>query len=490
MRARSLALACLLVAHASCSSAREGATRARELASAPAPLAPLPSRAQLAWQELRYYAFVHFNMDTFTGLEWGEGREDPERFAPSALDCRQWARVFADAGMQGVILTAKHHDGFCLWPSRTTEHTLAHSKWRDGKGDVLRELSEACREFGLKFGVYLSPWDRNHPAYGDSERYNAVFREQLREVLTHYGPVFEVWFDGACGEGPNGKKQVYDWPSFVSVVRELQPQAVIFSDAGPDVRWVGNERGEASETCWSLLRRDEFYPGTPNSEPLGPGQEDGTHWLPPECDVSIRKGWYWRASEDDTVKSVDELERLWLASVGRNANLLLNVPADARGLIPDHEARVLRELRTRLDATYENDLARSATASATSERAPAFDARHAIDGDASTFWASADDAAQASIELRWPSPATFDRLALEEPIELGQRVRAFRVEVEQTNAWRELVHGTTIGARRILALPRTEASALRITLVDARGAPARRAVALRGVSVFDSAHAR
>ncbi len=492
MKARALALACCaaLVTHASCSSAREGAERARETPSAPAPLAPLPTPAQLAWQELAYYAFVHFNMDTFTGLEWGEGREDPQRFAPSALDCRQWARVFADAGMKGVILTAKHHDGFCLWPSKTTEHTLAHSTWRDGKGDVLRELSDACREFGLKFGVYLSPWDRNHPAYGDSERYNAVFREQLREVLTNYGPVFEVWFDGACGEGPNGRKQVYDWPSFVAVVRELQPQAVIFSDAGPDVRWVGNERGEASETCWSILRRDEFYPGTPNSDPLGPGQEDGTHWVPPECDVSIRKGWYWRASEDDTVKSLDELERLWLVSVGRNANLLLNVPADARGLIPEREAEVLRELRARLDATYSDDLARAASASATSERSPAFDARRAIDGDAATLWASADDAPHATLELRWPLAVSFDRLRLEEPIDLGQRVRAFRVDAEEHGAWRELARGTTIGARRILAVPRTEASALRIEILDARGAPGRCSVALRRVGVFASPHAR
>ncbi|MBK7877565.1 MAG: alpha-L-fucosidase [Planctomycetes bacterium] len=442
------------------------------------PIGPLPSADQVAWHERAYYAFVHFNMNTFTEREWGEGRESPDTFAPTELDCRQWARAFRDAGMKGVILTAKHHDGFCLWPSKTTEHTVARSTWKDGKGDVVRELADACREYGLALGLYLSPWDRNHPAYGDSERYNAIFRAQLTELCTQYGPLFEVWFDGACGEGPNGKRQVYDWPSFVAVVREHQPHAVIFSDAGPDVRWVGNERGIASETCWSMLKRDEFYPGTPNSEPLGPGQEDGTHWLPPECDVSIRKGWYWRASEDDTVKGVAALEELWLASVGRNANLLLNVPADRRGKIPEHEVRVLKELRERLDATYAKDLARGARANArpaappSAPTAPDSDAASVCDGERATAWAAPAGTTGAVLVLELPEPRTFDRVLLQEPIELGQRVRAFRVEVEDAGRWREIARGTTIGHRRILAVPRTTARRLRLSIDDARATPA------------------
>lgn len=449
-----------------------------------APVGPLPSADQVAWHELAYYAFVHFNMNTFTAREWGEGRESPETFAPTELDCRQWCRAFRDAGMKCVILTAKHHDGFCLWPSRTTEHTVARSKWKDGKGDVVRELAEACREYGLKLGLYLSPWDRNHPAYGDSERYNAIFRAQLEELCTGYGPLFEVWFDGACGEGPNGKRQVYDWPSFVAVVREHQPHAVIFSDAGPDVRWVGNENGIAGETCWSMLKRDEFFPGTPDSGPLTPGQEDGTHWVPPECDVSIRKGWYWRAEEDGTVKSLAQLEELWLASVGRNANLLLNVPADRSGRIPEHEVRVLKQLRERLDATYATDLARGARCHTEAVFAERLDERAgprndtdgsaelAVDGERTTYWAPPLGATRAALVLELPEARAFDRVLLQEPIELGQRVRAFRIEVEDGGGWRELARGTTIGYRRILAVPRTSAKRVRLAIDDARAAPA------------------
>ncbi|MFH1943331.1 MAG: alpha-L-fucosidase, partial [bacterium] len=260
--------------------------------SPPHPYGPIPSPCQLTWHELEYCAFIHFNMNTFTDREWGDGTEDPEQFKPTELDCRQWARVCKEAGMKGIILTAKHHDGFCLWPSKFTEHTVKNSPWREGKGDVLRELSEACREFGLKFGVYLSPWDRREPSYGDSPRYNQHFKNQLTEVLTQYGDIFEVWFDGACGEGPNGKRQVYDWPGFIDVVRKHQPGAVIFSDGGPDVRWVGNENGFANPTNWSLLRRDEVYPGYPDYHELTSGHADGTHWVPAECDVSIRPSWY------------------------------------------------------------------------------------------------------------------------------------------------------------------------------------------------------
>ncbi len=439
----------------------------------PEPVGPLPSAAQLRWHERVFYAFVHFNMNTFTDVEWGEGRESPDAFQPSALDCRQWARVCKSAGMDGIILTAKHHDGFCLWPSATTEHTVARSAWRGGQGDVLRELAEACREAGLGFGVYLSPWDRSHPAYGDSPRYNEVFKGQLREVLSGYGEVFEVWFDGACGEGPNGKRQVYDWPGFVAVVRDLQPEAVIFSDAGPDVRWVGNERGYAGETCWALLCRDELEPGTPRFAELTEGHADGTHWVPAECDVSIRPGWYYHAAEDGQVKSLRELEDIWYGSVGRNANLLLNLPVDRRGLVHEHDAARLSELGELLRATFAVDLARGAPAGATNERGGArrFAAAGAVDGDPATYWACDDDVRAASLEVELDAPAAFDRLLLREHVALGQRVRAFDVEVHEDGAWRTLARGTTIGARRILVFPPVRARRLRLNVRDARACP-------------------
>lgn len=338
-------------------------------ADPPEPFGPIPSARQLAWQDLEYYAFVHFNMNTFTTREWGTGQEPPETFNPTELDCRQWARVCKDGGMKGIIITAKHHDGFCIWPSAMSEHTVANSPWRDGEGDLLAELSEACAEFGLKFGVYMSPWDRNCPVYGDSPRYNDYFKAQLTEVLTNYGDVFEVWFDGANGEGPNGKRQEYDWPGFIATVREHQPDAVIFSDAGPDIRWVGNERGFAGETNWSTMKRDEFFPGIPGrNHDLNEGQADGTHWLPAECDVSIRPGWYYHAEQDDKVKTLDELLEIYYASVGRNGSFLLNLPVDRRGLVHENDVERLMELRHALDLIFADDLTNDASAFATNVR--------------------------------------------------------------------------------------------------------------------------
>ncbi len=440
---------------------------------APAPLEPLPSERQLRWHALEFNAFVHFNMNTFTDREWGEGTEDPDTFRPDELDCGQWAEVCREAGMRGIVLTAKHHDGFRLFPSRSSRHSVAASAWRAGAGDVLRELSRACREQGLQFGVYLSPWDRNHPAYGDSPRYNEVFRAELEQVLRDYGPVFEVWFDGACGEGPNGKRQVYDWEGYTEVVRRCQPQAVIFSDAGPDVRWVGNERGIASETNWCLLRRDEFHPGTPDYARLTEGQEDGTHWVGAECDVSIRPGWYYHAAEDAQVKSARELLEIWHASVGRGANLLLNLPVDRRGLVHPEDRASLRGLRAALDAIYGSDLAPLGRAWATNVRSghESFGAAQVLDGDPSTYWAADDDIRAASLVLEFPAPTPCDRIRLEEYVALGQRVRAFTVDGRVAGEWRELARGTTIGVRRILRFPPVNAQALRVNVRDARACP-------------------
>jgi alpha-L-fucosidase len=439
----------------------------------PDPLPPVPSARQLAWHELEYCAFVHFNMNTFTDREWGTGDEDPALFDPSALDCRQWARVCRDAGMQGIIITAKHHDGFCLWPSASTDHTVAASPWRDGKGDLLRELSDACAEFGLRFGVYLSPWDRNQPSYGDSPRYNAFFVDQLEEVLTSYGPVFEVWFDGACGEGPNGKRQEYDWDAYVATVRRLQPDAVIFSDAGPDVRWVGNERGHADATNWSLLRRDEFEPGTPRYRELTQGHADGTHWLPAECNTSIRPGWYYHRRQDDAVKTLDELEDIWERSVGMNGGFLLNLPVDRRGLVHERDAERLMELRALLDATYADDLARGATATATNVRGddPAYAAAAVTDGDPSTYWATDDGVTSAQLEIDLGSATALNRVVLAEPIALGQRVESFAVHYRDGGAWVPLAEGTTIGRKRILRTPGIVTNRLRLTIESARACP-------------------
>ncbi|MGQ9853859.1 MAG: alpha-L-fucosidase [Candidatus Oleimicrobiaceae bacterium] len=439
----------------------------------PAPYGPVPSARQLAWHELEMCAFIHFGINTFTDQEWGDGREDPALFNPTALDCRQWTRVCKEAGMKGIILTAKHHDGFCLWPSRHTEHSVQGSPWRGGKGDVVRELAQACQEYGLKLGIYLSPWDRHEPSYGDSPRYNQHYQNQLRELLTNYGEIFEVWFDGACGEGPNGRRQVYDWPAFFHVVRQCQPRAVIFSDGGPDVRWVGNEKGFANPTNWCLLRRGEVWPGYPRFAELTTGHADGTHWVPAEADVSIRPGWFYHPAEDSSVKTVDQLLEIYYGSVGRNAGLLLNVPVDRRGLIPEPDAARLREFRRALEAEFSKNLARGAKASASNVRgaSPRFSARRAIDGDKRTYWATDDSVTAAWLAVDLRSPQELNCVVLQEYIPLGQRVEQFVVESEEGGMWRPIAEGTTIGYKRILTFPTVVSCKLRLRILRARACP-------------------
>jgi alpha-L-fucosidase len=437
----------------------------------PTPIAPVPSPRQLAWQQKEMYAFVHFGPNTFSGKEWGEGTEDPNLFNPTNLDCRQWVRTFKAAGMKGIILVAKHHDGFCMWPSKYSTHSVAQSKWKGGKGDVLRALSDACKAEGMEMGLYLSPWDRNHPAYG-TPAYNQVFANMLHEVLTNYGPIFEVWFDGANGEGPNGKKQVYDWPLFIKTVRDCQPNAVIFSDAGPDVRWVGNEGGQASETNWSTINRDRYHPGTPLFAELGEGTEGGKDWVPAECDVSIRPGWFYKPEEDAKVKTVDDLLGLYHASVGRGGSLLLNVPADRRGQIANVDAQTLLDFHKSLTEIYRTDLARTATASASNSRGEGFDAAKAIDGDSTTFWAAPDKSKTATLTLDFGKPIAFDHVMLQEPIWLGQRVRSFVVEALQGNSWSQLATGTTMGYKRIFEFRGIKAQKVRVKIRDSRACPA------------------
>lgn len=451
--------------------------------SPPAPLPPTPSKRHLAWHELDYYAFVHFNMNTFTGREWGEGDEDEALFSPTALDCRQWARVVKDAGMEAIILTAKHHDGFCLWQTRLTDHSVKKSPWKDGKGDVLKELSDACREYGLRFGVYLSPWDRNQPCYGDSPRYNDYFVAQLEEVLTGYGEIFEVWFDGACGEGPNGKKQEYDWPRYIATVRKHQPNAVIFSDAGPDIRWVGNEKGFAGETNWSMLRRDEFYPGTPNYAQLTEGHENGDYWVAAECDVSIRPGWYYHEDQDDAVKSVEHLMSIWYGSVGRNASLLLNLPVDRRGLVHENDVARLMEFKAERQRTFAVDFARSAKATSAHTRGGVgrFAPGNAFDDDPGTYFATDDGVNAATIDVELSSDETIDHVELGEHLALGQRVRAFHVEALVDGAFVKVTQGTTIGKRRIVRLDEpVRVRTLRIVIDDSRASPTLARIGLFG----------
>ncbi|TMI87114.1 MAG: glycoside hydrolase family 29 (alpha-L-fucosidase) [Bacteroidetes bacterium] len=303
---------------------------------------PLPTKQQLAWHEMEYYFFFHFGPNTFTDKEWGHGDEPEDIFDPTGLDCRQWVRIAKQAGAKGVIITAKHHDGFCLWPSKYSTHTVRESKWKNGKGDVLKELSQACKEYGLKFGVYISPWDRNHPKYGTAE-YNDVFVNMMKEIFTNYGPIWELWWDGANGEGPNGKKQVYDWDRFKKTVKTLSPNTVVFSDVGPQIRWVGNENGIAGKTNWNYLDTAGYTAGAgaPSTDTLNTGNAFGRAWIPAECDVSIRPGWFWHANEDSKVKSGEQLFELYLESVGRGSNLLLNVPPDRRGLINENDSVAL-----------------------------------------------------------------------------------------------------------------------------------------------------
>ena len=450
----------------------------------PAPVAPVPSPRQLQWHDLEFYGFVHVGINTFTDREWGAGDEDAALFAPTALDARQWVRVARDAGMRGLIITAKHHDGFCLWPSRHTAHSVARSPWQGGKGDVVGALARACREAGLAFGVYLSPWDRHHPDYG-RPAYLTYYRSQLRELLTRYGPVFEVWFDGANGGdgyygGARETRRIdgatyYEWPATWDLVRALQPGAVMFSDAGPDVRWVGNEKGVAFESVWYGLDRTGLYPGRPDyAEEFAIGRVDAPDWVPPEVDVSIRPGWFHHPAEDGRVKSVDELIDIYDASVGRGTNLLLNVPPDRRGLIHEVDASRLREFRRRLDATYRTNLTRGARATATNVRGsdPRFDPTRLMDDDPSTYWATDDDVTTGSAEVTLAAPVTFDRIVLEEPIALGQRVEAWRIDVRIDDAWRPFAEGTSIGRRRIARGPLVTASAVRVTITKARACPA------------------
>jgi alpha-L-fucosidase len=447
----------------------------------PEPFGPVPSERQLAWHDMEYYMFVHFTVNTFTDKEWGYGDEKETVFNPSQLDCKQWAKVAKDAGMKGIIITAKHHDGFCLWPSQFTEHSVKNSLWKDGKGDVLRELRQACDEFGLKLGVYLSPWDRNSSVYGTPE-YLIYYRKQLHELLTNYGNIFEVWFDGANGgDGYYGgtreirkidNKTYYDWPTTHKIVRELQPSAVMFSDAGPDIRWVGNESGIGSVTNWCLLKKDEMYPGGDFAKILGEGHQDGTSWVPAEVDVSIRPGWFYHSTQDSLVRSPENLLELYYSSVGRNSNLLLNVPPDRRGLLSENDVKSLMGFRDLLDKEFGVDLAKGKSAQSTQCRGRNFIASFVDDGDPETYWATSDDVKSASVTLNLGARTEVNRILIQEYIKLGQRVSKFSVYAMVDEKWVKVTEGTTIGHKIIRKFPVVLTTDIRLTIDDARACPA------------------
>jgi alpha-L-fucosidase len=392
--------------------------------------------------------FLHFGVNTFTNREWGDGSESPTIFNPTAFDARQWARVARATGFKAMILTAKHHDGFCLWPTATTRHSVASSPFRGGRGDVVREFVDACHAEDLRVGVYLSPWDRNHPSYGDSAAYNDVYAAQLTELLTQYGPIHEVWHDGANGEGPNGKRQEYDWPRVWSLVKRLQPEAVIFSDAGPDVRWIGNEIGVAGETNWSTVRPEIVpVPGLSGDEvmrSLQQGDRDGTVWRPGETDVSIRPGWFYHPAEDARVRSAENLEQLYFSSVGRNSKLLLNVPPTREGLLHANDVRSLQGFRERRQARFAHEVSEGATRTFTPQ-----------------------DAQRATAEVRFVEAAGVHTIDLAEQIREGQRVARFVVEGLGDAGWTELFRGTTIGYRRLIPIDPRRLLGLRVRIEDA-----------------------
>ena len=459
----------------------------------PEPILPVPEPKQVEWQQMETYAFIHFGLNTFNDREWGYGDTDPKTFNPTNLDCEQWAQTLVKAGMKGVILTAKHHDGFCLWPFEGTDYSVKNSPWKNGQGNVVKELSEACKKYGLKFAVYLSPWDRHQANYGTPE-YLPYFYAQLHDLLTNYGPVFEVWFDGANGgDGWYGgakdirtidRKNYYNYPRIYEMLDSIQPQAIIFSDGGPGCRWVGNEKGFAGATNWSFLRKGEVHPGYDKSYELQYGHPDGNQWVPAECDVSIRPGWFYHPEEDDRVKSPDQLVDLYYRSVGHNATLLLNFPVDRRGLIhPVDSANAVR-FHEMIQQQLKTNLVAGMTPKVSNERGGDFVASALTDDNFDTYWATEDGVTTADIEFSFDTPTRMNRMMLQEYIPLGQRVKAFVVEYLDKDTWLPVKlneETTTIGYKRLLRFETVETKGIRIRITDARGP-----LCLSSVGVYDA----
>jgi len=443
------------------------------------PHGPVPSPRQARWHARETYGFVHFTMNTFTGREWGFGDEDQALFQPTRLDTDQWVAAAKAGGLKALILTAKHHDGFCLWPTATTAHSVRACNWRAGQGDVVGDLARSCRAAGLEFGLYCSPWDRNHAGYGGPE-YVATYHAQVEELLTRYGDLCEFWFDGANGgDGYYGgardsrsidRRSYYEFPRLWASCRQHQPDAVLFSDAGPDLRWCGNERGVTGTTNWAKIRPEGFAVGQiDDMGRLAHGDPDGSIWRPVEVDVSIRPGWFWHAEE--TAKDAEELFTLWLASVGHGGGLNLNLTPDRDGLIPAADVAALAGMRQRIDAFTAKDLAHGRPLTASAAR-PDHPATNLVDGDLTSCWAAPDSTTTATLELDLDGEPRLRGVRLEEAIQYGQRVASFAIDGWFSgDHWLELARGTTIGAQRILPLPMVRTGRLRLRILDSQAAP-------------------
>ena len=459
-------------------------------AAPPEPYGATPTRAQIEWHKLEQYAFCHFTINTFTGKEWGYGDESPQLFNPTGFDADQIVLAAKSAGMKAFILTCKHHDGFCLWPTKTTKHNISASPWKNGKGDLVKEFADASRRHGLKFGVYLSPWDRNNEHYGTPD-YIKIFRAQLTELLTNYGEVFEVWFDGANGgDGFYGGKRetrkidrltYYDWPGTWKLAESIQPQAVIMSDIGPGVRWIGNEHGHAKYPCWAT-----FTPEGRNGNPPGIGESkyqlneggtaDGKYWIPGECDVSIRPGWFYHENQNSKVRTPANLLDLYFASVGRGASFLLNLPPSQKGQMHPNDVYALKGYGEALQKLFAKNYTDGSTATASVTRnadaGENFSPSQVLDDSASTYWATPDGTKQASLTIELDGAQTFDVIRLREPIALGQRIRKFNVEVKVNGQWQPWVtNGSSIGAHTLFRENAVTATTVRVNITESAACP-------------------
>lgn len=460
---------------------------------APAPYGPVPSENQMRWQEMEYYAFVHFSLNTYTDQSWGYGNEDVKLFNPEKADCRQWARICKEAGMKGIIITAKHHCGFCLWPSKYTEYSIKNAPWKNGKGDMVREMADACKEYGLKLGIYLSPWDRNSKDYGKPE-YITYFRNQLRELLTNYGQISEIWFDGANGGdgyygGANETRKIdrntyYDWKNTYAMIRKLQPNIVIWNDGGDraDLRWVGTEEGYVGETNWSLLNATGDVPWNM----LHFGVENGNSWVPAEVNTSIRPEWFYHPSEDGKVKTVPFLLETYYNSIGHNGSLLLNFPIMPNGLIHSNDEKAALDFAKAVKESFAVNLSEKKKAEASDVRGNAtkFGAAMAIDNNKNTYWATNDNVTKASLIIDLGKPTLFNRFLVQEYIRLGQRVKAFMVEALVDGNWKELAKATTIGYKRIIRFPSVQATKVRFTITDSKSSPVISNIGIYNAPVF------
>ena len=430
-----------------------------------------PTKEQVNYQKEELIAFIHFGINTFTGREWGDGRENPKVFNPSNLDVYNWVEVLEKAGFKRVILTAKHHDGFCLWPSEYTKHSVASSPWKNGRGDVVFELSKACAKYNIKFGVYLSPWDQNSKYYGkeNGEEYNGFYINQLIELLTKYGPIAEVWMDGAKG---SNVKQEYSFEEWFSLIKELQPECLIFSPQGPDIRWIGNEKGYAGETCWSTINIEKMKERE-NPTYLNNGEEGGENWVVGESDVSIRPGWFYHENQDKEIKSLEKMMDIYFKSVGRNSVLLLNIPPNKEGKLNKNDVTRLKEFGETIKKTFKNDLAfnKEVIVDSFANKDEKYGSNKIVDGNYDTYWAPDKGSKTGTIEINLGEDLEFNIISLQEYIPLGQRVSSFNIEVLQGEIWNKIYEGTTIGYKRLIRLAKIKGNKIRVNITSSLEVP-------------------